>query len=275
MAAQPSADRGPVLRTEGYGKTQRHGPWWGEQAFTISALVLFGIYGIWAAAQNAHYMVGPYLSPFYSPNLAALFPEFMSWLKFSPAFLVLWIPLGFRGTCYFYRRAYYRAFFNDPPSCAVDKPQLRPAQYTGETMFPFVLQNFHRYFLYLAIVLALFHWVHVVESLQWQGQWGFGVGSLILLLDAILLTLYVFSCHSLRHALGGRLNHFTGGLWNRVRHSLWKTQTGFNEEHWFYAWASLFTVGLTDVYIRLVSMGVLADWNTWGVNWLAVAPGVH
>jgi hypothetical protein len=83
---------------------------------------------------------------------------------------------------------------------------LRPlADYTGETLFPFVLQNFHRYFLYVALVLVVFHWVHAFESIFYNGQIGFGVGSLIVWLDTIMLTLYVFSCHSLRHLIGGKL----------------------------------------------------------------------
>jgi hypothetical protein len=183
--------------------------------------------------------------------------------------------LGFRGTCYFYRRTYYRALFNDPPACAVDKPKqglFRPlADYTGETLFPFILQNFHRYFLYVALVLVAFHWYHAVNSLFYNGQLGFGTGSLIIWVDTIFLTLYVFSCHSLRHLIGGKLNRFTNGWFSKFRFNLWSGQTVLNQEHWFYAWGSLFTVGLCDLYIRLVSSGVLIDWNTWGVNFAAMA----
>lgn len=270
MVAQPSG--APVLRTEGFGKTERKDAWWWEQAFTLAAFAIFGIYGTWAAAQGAHYEIGPYLSPFYSPNLAHVLPEgFWQWFKFSPAFLILWIPLGFRGTCYFYRRVYYRTLFNDPPACAVDKPTTRPKNYSGEQLLPFFLLNFHRYFLYLAIVLALFHWFHVGQAMVYQGELGFGVGTLVTLVDAVLLTLYVFSCHSLRHIIGGRLNRFTGGFFNRMGHKLWAFQTLFNQEHWFYAWVSLFTVTLCDLYIRLVSMGIIRDWNTWGIDWTQAA----
>jgi hypothetical protein len=31
-----------------------------------------------------------------------------------------------------------------------------------------------------------------------------------------------------------------------------------------FAWVSLFWVAFTDVYVRLVSMGILRDLNTWG-----------
>ena len=269
MAANsPSA---PVLRTDGYGKTERQDAWWSEQVFTIVALGLFTVYAVWAALQNGHFEAGPYLSPFYSPKLKEMFPAMFAWVSFSPAFLVMWAPLGFRGTCYFYRRAVYRSVFNDPPSCAVDKPKARPQNYTGEKLFPFVLMNFHRYFLYLALILTVFHWVHVGESLFYEGEFGFGLGSAILFLDAILLTAYVFSCHSLRHLLGGKLDRFTGGAFSKLRHAIWKEQSGLNENHMIYAWSSLFTVGLADLYIRLVSMGLIQDLNTWGVDFTHIA----
>ncbi|MFM7389826.1 MAG: succinate dehydrogenase [Vampirovibrionales bacterium] len=271
----PSSPSTSNLRTQGFGVTDRYDAWWAEQVFTIVVMALFTVYALWRASENGHFEVGPYFSPFYSPNLKAMFPQAFEWVQFSPAFLILWAPLGFRGTCYFYRRTYYRAVFNDPPACAVDKPKqglLRPlADYTGETVFPFVLQNFHRYFLYVALVLVGFHWYHAIESIQHNGQLGFGVGSLIIWLDTIFLSLYVFSCHSLRHLIGGKLNFFTNGLFNKFRFNLWKGQTILNQEHWFYAWGSLFTVGLCDLYIRLVSAGVIKDWNTWGIDFASMA----
>ena len=42
-------------------------------------------------------------------------------------------------------------------------------------------------------------------------------------------------------------------------YSLWKIVTRLNERHPLFAWLSLGSVGLTDLYIRLVSMGVLRD----------------
>lgn len=259
-----------AFRTGGFGQTERTDLWWGENAFTLIALVVFGIYGTWAAAQNAHYEVGPYLSPFYSPHLKHMFPEAFAWVSFSPAFLILWAPLGFRGTCYFYRRAVYRAAFNSPPSCGVETPkvQLTGGNYFGEKLFPFVLMNFHRYFLYVALVLAVFHWWHVWQSLWWDGRFGAGVGSLVNLIDAIFLTLYVGSCHSLRHLIGGKLDKFSGGLLRKLSFTFWEGQSAINTHHWLFAWVSLFTVGFADLYIRLVSMGIWTDYNTWGINWL-------
>ena len=59
------------------------------------------------------------ISPFYSPLILFL-PPVLAWV--SPAFLILWAPAGFRVTCYYYRKAYYRAFFLDPVACAVGEP---------------------------------------------------------------------------------------------------------------------------------------------------------
>ena len=49
-----------------------------------------------------------FLSPFYSPLLAL--PSWVpAWI--APAIFVMWMPAGFRLTCYYGRKAYYRAFF--------------------------------------------------------------------------------------------------------------------------------------------------------------------
>ena len=39
----------------------------------------------------------------------------------------------------------------------------------------------------------------------------------------------------------------------------WSWATALNARHARWAWASLIVVGLTDLYIRLLSMGVLTD----------------
>lgn len=243
----------------GLFKTERKDFWWVEPVLTVLALVLFSIYAIWAALQNQNYEWGPYISPFYSPNLRAMFPHAFDWVAFSPAFLVLWAPLGFRATCYFYRRAYYRSFFWDPPACAVGEPTHK--EYTGERLFPFVLQNLHRYFLYCAIVLAIFHWTHFVNAMNFNGHFGFGVGTLVIFVDALFLSLYVFSCHSFRHLIGGKLNCFSCSMLSQAQHGIWKCQSKFNENHMVYAWVSLFTVGFADLYVRLLASGVIHDFR--------------
>src|SRR5262249_40009295 len=82
-----------------------------DPAHTGLVLGSFAIYSTWVAWINRFYEWGPYLSPFYSPLIQT------TWWPLSPAFLILVFPLAFRTTCYYYRKAYYRAFFLDPVAC--------------------------------------------------------------------------------------------------------------------------------------------------------------
>jgi RNA polymerase sigma factor (sigma-70 family) len=108
----------PGTARQGFAATGRRDEWAlapGVQAtlFTICATYLF-VSGIllWPLFQPPYQHDG-YLSPLFSPLIAP------SWLPtwISPGLLILWIPLGFRATCYYYRKAYYRIYFADPPGC--------------------------------------------------------------------------------------------------------------------------------------------------------------
>ncbi|MBI4463174.1 MAG: succinate dehydrogenase [Acidobacteria bacterium] len=240
--------------------TQRKDAWWLQPLAVFLGLSAFGIYSTWAALQGDYYSCGTarealdcnYLSPFYSPLLGG------NWWRFSPALLILWMPLGFRLTCYYYRKAYYRAFFLDPPACAVG--EFHEERYKGETKFPFILQNLHRYFLYLAILVLAVLWVDAYEGFSFDGQFGIGVGSLVLLANCVLLSGYTFGCHSIRHLIGGKLDSFHGGSC-AARHSCWKGVTKLNEHHMLWAWISLTMVGFTDFYVRMVAMGIFKDFR--------------
>ncbi|MDH3216069.1 MAG: hypothetical protein OEN01_07225 [Candidatus Krumholzibacteria bacterium] len=153
----------------GWFKTDRQDTWWLEPLLVIVGLGLFAIYStISAVVLDSHFEYGPYLSPFYEPLIL------VDWWHFSPAILILWVPLGFRVTCYYYRGAYYKAFFLNPPACAVTGSETK--SYTGERRFPFILQNMHRYFLFLALVLNVLLWVGAIKSLWYGGLVGIGVG---------------------------------------------------------------------------------------------------
>jgi len=246
------------LKNGGFGSTRRTDNWWVEPILVFLGYMAFIVYATWAALQNAHYYVAPYLSPFYSPCLSAncrhvTVPIIGSWWNLSPAFLILWIPGGFRATCYYYRKAYYRSFFGSPPACAV-KDWSR--SYTGETRFPFVLQNVHRYFFWLSMLVVVFLWHDAILAFDFGGRFGMGVGTLVLLVNAALLTLYSISCHSCRHLCGGHLDVFSK---TPTRHTLWRAISRLNERHMLLAWISLIWVGLTDVYVRLLSLGVIRD----------------
>src|SRR5947207_13837644 len=248
MAGSPT-----LLPKSPLGSTLRRDAWWTEILPVIIVLGGFGIYATLRAFEGAFYEWGPYLSPFYSPLIDAQH----HWWKFSPALLILAGPLGFRATCYYYRKAYYRAFFLDPPSCAVN--DLGHKSYKGETAFPLILQNIHRYFFYLALVFLGFLWYDAILSFNWNGAFGIGVGSLVMLTNVVLLSLYSFSCHSWRHLVGGKLDCFSCSASAKTRHSGWKLSSALNEKHMLFAWLSLFSVGLTDFYIRLVSSGAIRD----------------
>jgi hypothetical protein len=235
-----------------FGSTVRRDAWWLEIIPVVVVLGGFGLYSTFRAFEDRFYEWGPYLSPFYSP----LIDPQHHWWPFSPAILILAGPLGFRATCYYYRKAYYRAFFLDPPACAVSEGKRN---YTGETKFPFILQNVHRYFLYLAVLFLVFLWHDAVRAFFFDGKFGVGVGTLVLLVNVTLLSIYTPSCHSLRHLVGGKLDCFSCATFGKPRHGAWSAITVLNERHMLFAWISLFGVGLTDFYIRLVSSGAIQD----------------
>ena len=239
-------------------RTLRQDLWWIEPLLVVLFLGGFIVYTTWAALQNGYYYAAPYLSPFYSPCLSAncahvTLPLIGSWWNLSPAILILWIPGGFRATCYYYRKAYYRSFFGSPPGCAV---RDLAKSYAGETQFPLVLQNIHRYFFWLAGLVLAFLWWDAFSAFRFPDGFGVGVGTLVLLVNAGLLSLYSLSCHSCRHMCGGHLDSFHAAP---ARYRAWEAVSRLNEKHMQFAWVSLIWVGLTDLYVRLLAMGVIQD----------------
>ncbi|HXH84570.1 MAG TPA: hypothetical protein VNN07_16820 [Candidatus Tectomicrobia bacterium] len=248
----------------------RKDAWWGLPLTVVVVLGAFVVYSTWAALQNAHYYAAPYLSPFYAPCIAesCVHPTFgwalpdvrLPWIGIvSPAFLILWGPGLFRLTCYYYRKAYYRSFWLSPVACAVPDAQKR--RYTGETRFPLVLQNLHRYAWYVAVIfIVLLAWDALLAfRFPTPGggvEFGVGVGTLVMWVNVVLLAGYTFSCHSCRHVCGGHVDVFSKAP---ARYRAWRFISRLNAQHPTYAWLSLFSVGLTDLYIRLVSMGVIRD----------------
>lgn len=250
--------------------TARTDVWWFRPLVILLVLTCFIVYATWAAFQGAHYSAGPYLSPFYSPVLFgdpehAWFGPPPSWwplfIPFSPAWLILWAPGGFRLTCYYYRGAYYKSFWADPPACSVSEPRKK---YLGENSFPLILQNIHRYFLYLAVVF-----VFILLYDAWKAMWftdvasgekafGIGVGTLVLCANTILLGIYTFSCHSLRHLIGGFRDILSK---NPVQRKAYNCVSCLNRRHMYWAWMSLFSVAFADIYVRLVSMGIWTDFR--------------
>ena len=247
----------------------RKDAWWALPLTVVIVLGSFIVYSTWAAFQNAYYWAPPYLSPFYSPCLSAkcLHVTFGYGLPditlpvigiLSPAFLILGGPGLFRLTCYYYRKAYYRSFWLSPPACAVPDGHKR---YTGETRFPLLFQNMHRYAWYVAVIfIVLLTWDALLAFRfpmpDGTVHFGIGVGTLVMWVNVILLAGYTFSCHSCRHVCGGNVDVFSRA---KTRYQVWHFFTRLNERHPMFAWLSLFSVGLTDLYIRLVAMGKITD----------------
>ncbi len=227
-------------------------PWWIEPALTLVCYTAFVVYAFWSVVIGRSFFFAPYLSPFYSPQIGLVHIPFL-----SPALLVAWIPLGLRLTCYYYRKEYYRAFFRSPVACA--RAERPSALYTGERRFPLVLWNLHRYFLLLSIAVLIYLWIDVVRAFLFDGHVGIGLGSVAMLANVILLTGYTASCHSLRHLAGGRLDCYSCVLAGSTRHRLAELLTQLNASHGSLAWASMFSVALTDIYIKLLVAGVLHD----------------
>jgi hypothetical protein len=252
-----------------FGETSRRDLWWLQPLLVFLGLSAFIVYATWAAFQGDHYRSGPYLSPFYSPELfgdpreswfGAKPSWFPAWLPFSPALLILWAPGGFRLTCYYYRGAYYKAFWLDPPSCTVGEPRK---SYCGESSLPLILQNIHRYFLYLALIFLVLLAHDVWKSLWFDADrhFGIGVGTIVLAVNLVLLSGYTLGCHSLRHLVGGRFDRLSRA---RVRYPAYRCVSCFNRKHMVWAWCSLCSVMFADIYVRLCSMGVWHDWRILG-----------
>jgi hypothetical protein len=256
----------PVVR--GFGETSRRDNWWLAVVGVVLVLGGFIVYATWAAFQNAYYTFGPYLSPFYSPELwgdsghAWFGPKpgwWPGWLPFSPALLILPFPAGFRFTCYYYRGAYYKAFWADPPSCAVGEPRK---SYWGENSFPLILQNIHRYFLYAALLFILILAYDALKAMWFtdeatgKASFGIGVGTLVLTINVILLSGYTLGCHSFRHLIGGKLDEISR---SPARYKAYECVSCLNRSHMLWAWCSLIWVAFSDVYVRLCAMGIWKD----------------
>ena len=244
------------LSKGGFGRTTRKDAWWVEPLLVFLGFSAFIVYSTWAALQGTNYEFQGYLSPFYSPLLMTSKPSWWpALLPFSAAMLILWAPGGFRLTCYYYRGAYYKAFWADPPSCAVGEPRKT---YWGEKSFPLILQNVHRYFLYLALIFIVILAHDAYKAMWFDGKFGIGVGTLVLIVNPILLGCYTLGCHSLRHLVGGRLDEISKAP---ARKAAYDCVTCLNGRHMLWAWMSLFWVGFTDVYVRLCAMHIWTDWR--------------
>jgi len=258
----------PLYR-RGFGETMRRDAWWIQPLVVFTLLLSFVVYATWAAFQNANYWYGSYLSPFYSPEVFGSSPHALlgpkpawwpAWLAFSPALIILPFPGLFRVTCYYYRGAYYKAFWADPPNCAVGEPRK---SYRGERSFPLSVQNVHRYFMYIALLFLV-----ILASDVWKALWfatpsggkqfGIGVGTLVLAANVVFLSFYTLGCHSFRHIVGGFHDELSK---HRVEQVAYDCASCLNRWHMRWAWTSLIGVAFADLYVRMCAMGMWHDWR--------------
>ena len=258
--------------------TRRVDAWWTAPIATAAGLALLFGYLTVRAFNPVHVWHDPYISPTVAPPLftptsgyPGAVPVEHAWLGAFPAWWPLFLPqspafffpalaIAFRITCYYYRGAYYRAFALTPPSCAVRGFTRR---YRGETAL-LLFQNLHRYTLYGALFLIVCLWWESLVAFNRDGRFGVGVGTVVMLTNAGLLTAYIFGCHSWRHLIGGQLDCFScDGAAASTRYGLWRFSSWLNEHHMACAWISLVWVVFTDLYIYLVATGTIRDLNTW------------
>ena len=261
-ATRPDAGR---ARAAIKAKTLRTDRWWLPPLTIGAILAFFIVYSTIRIFMRDFYFVADYgyLTPLYSPCLSdscapgsahfgTPLPEFPRWLPLGLAAFP--IVAGFRVTCYYYRKSGYRSLWASPQACAVTEPHKK---YTGETRFPLVFMNSHRYFFYLAAVILAINVYDAFHAFQGSnGNFGIGLGSLIIVINVVMLGGYTASCHACRHVMGGRLKHFSK---HPVRYRLWTLVSKLNTRHGTFAMASLFTVILTDFYIMAVSAGWFDD----------------
>ena len=179
----------------------------------------------------------------------------ITWWTISPALLILIVPLGFRLTCYYYRRAYYRGFWRSPPACAVADAH---GTYSGETRFPLILQNVHRWFFYLGLVFNIILTIDAVVAFRLPGTGHRGerrdAGPVRQRRPAVALQPVVPLVPAPLRRPGQRASPSTRSATGSGSSSPPSTPGTCS-----FAWASLIFVALTDLYVRLVASGAFPD----------------
>ena len=274
---------------KGLGQTDRTDGWWKGPTAMAAYLGFMIVYATWRGFMEADFWIfsdfgysagvghgagtmaientgSHVLSPLYSPlvipgsgEIGTMVPVALAWM--SPAMFILIFPAGFRGTCYYMRRVYYRTFFASPVACWVDEPEInKKIGYKGEKRL-FLINNLHRYFLYMVIPILLIKWWDITHTMTFSNN-GYGVsgGTIILTLEAVCLTFYVTSCHALRHLAGGMLDRWASGV-AKLRGALFSKISVINRSHGFWFWISLVLVFVGDAWTIACSKGMITDFS--------------
>lgn len=184
--------------------------------------------------------IAGYIDPFYSPTI-----------------LILPLVGLFRITCYAYREDYNRHIFKHPVACPAAKSMDgAKRQYTGETSLFMKIEDAHRYFMYAAVAVLPFFYYDLFVSLTYLGGFTLRLGSILLGLNAVALTLYVFSCHSVRSLVGGRSDCYSCiGKLGKQKKNAYDAQSRLNRHHAELAWFSLILIIGVDLYLRALAAG--------------------
>ena len=260
----PVGNGGP--RAEIAARTLRTDRWWIQPLVTAIVFTAFVVYATWAAFDHTQLLRRRRTSRRSTRRASADgCPSAIAWAHcdiwhwLSPALYILIFPLSFRATCYYYRKAYYRSFWLSPPACAVSEPHKK---YTGETRFPLIFQNIHRYTWYFAVIFA--------------GILTYDAG------PVVLLTSPPAPLRDRRRDPGARgqrrpdpglhvrlplvpTHHRQAGSTTspsiRCATSWWTLVSKLNRRHMQWAWASLVWIAVADLYIRLVANGTITDYH--------------
>ena len=251
--------------SQGFGETNRIDRWWMEPLWMGVALTVALVYTFLRLIffdGAIHYDDHRVTSPIFSPDIIHLWSlEVPAWA--NSAMLILWIPFGFRGTCYYMRRVYYRTFFASPVACVVAEPKIsKSLGYRGERGL-FIFNNLHRIMLYLAIIILFMKYIDVFHTLRFHdvdgtNSYGLSVGTFVLAAESFLLTMYVTSCHAFRHLVGGGNKRWSLGF-EKIQGNIFRFVSKANVHHGFWFWTSLGMVFLGDLFVWAVAEGILSD----------------
>jgi succinate dehydrogenase / fumarate reductase flavoprotein subunit len=273
----------------GFGTTSRRDAWWATPLAVFVGLSAFVGYATWAAFQGDHYTYGPYLSPFYSPELFGDSPHawfgpnpaaWPAWLPFSPALLILWAPASSASPATTtaapttrpsgpIRRVRGRRAAQDLPGENTRCPSSCRTRIATSCGWRSLFIAFLAYDVWLAL------WFTNAERRQ---EFGIGVGTIVLRSTSVLLGLLHLGCHVAPTRLVGgstscRSRRRAEGLRPASPASTGKHSSGRGAACW---------VGFSDLYVRLCSMGVLdrpealvdgADFETHAYDVLVIGAG--
>jgi hypothetical protein len=178
---------------------------------------------------------------------------------YTPTVLILPLVVLFRLTCYAYRKDYHRHLFYHPNSCPSDlRIDNSDRKYSGETGF-FRIENIHRYFMYTAWAILPFFYYDIYLSITYSGSITLSLGTIILTVNAVAVTVYTFSCHSVRHLIGGYRDCVNCPANLGRKNSLYRFQSRLNAHHEAIAWSSLIMFVFVDLFIRGMIAGIIPN----------------